>query len=175
MIGIIFLSIFFFLVFYLLVAPLYLEIDSDCGYFRIRFHHLAMAKLGLTGGSLMLDMKIIGWSKQIDLLARNNPKNAIVKEKMQSSKSAGLPFRKWWMVMKTFRVTTCDVSFDSGSMPLNGMLYPLIYGLGSLTHKHISVNFQNENKIVLVIQNNLARILWAFIISSITHNKNNRP
>ena len=175
MIGIIFLSIFFFLVFYLLVAPLYLEIDSDRGFFRIRFHHLAMAKLGLTSGSLMLDMKIIGWSKQIDLLARNNPKNAIVKEKMQSSKSAGLPFRKWWMVMKTFRVTTCDVSFDSGSMPLNGMLYPLIYGLGSLTHKHISVNFQNENKIVLVIQNNLARILWAFIISSITHNKNNRP
>lgn len=171
MIWISFVLIFFFLVFYLLFAPIYLQVDSRRGLIGISFHQLIKARLQLHDRSLFLEMKILGWPKQVDLLAAPVSKKTRVKERSKITRKSGFRFRRWWMVLKTFRTTTCDISIDTGSMPLNGALYPLFYLLSTRTKKSISINFRNENRIILEIQNNLARMVWAFIRTSITNKK----
>ncbi|HYV90582.1 MAG TPA: hypothetical protein VE978_02320 [Chitinophagales bacterium] len=158
---------------YLLVAPFYLEIDSVEGLCRIRFHFLASAKLRMSESSLILDLKIIGVEKQIDLLAPPKQKKKPVQKKIgRQKKRAGIPFRKVWAMLQSFRINKCDVNFDFGDMPLNGILYPLFQWISILTGKSIRINFGNETKIILEIENNFARIGWAFIKSSFTNLKN---
>lgn len=155
---------------YLLVAPFYLEINSDDGLCRIRFHRLASARLQVRNSSLIIDLKIAGWKKQIDLLAARKKKKKSAQKKIEGKKKkAGISFKKIWAVVRTFRINKCDLSFDFGDMPLNGILYPLFKWLSILTGKNISVNFWNENKIIVEVENNIARIIWAFIKSSVTH------
>jgi hypothetical protein len=157
---------------YLLVAPFYLEIDSESALCRIRFHFLASAGLRVSDSSLILNLKIAGWKKRIDLLAPRKQKKKSVEEKVKRQRKKTLiPFRKIWAVMKSFRINKCELSFDFGDMPLSGILYPLFQWLGILTGKSIKINFWNENKITLEIENNFARMIWAYIKSSFTKNK----
>lgn len=158
---------------YLLVAPFYLEINSDDGLCRARFHRLASARLSVIDNSWILDLKIVGWHKQIDLFAQPTPQKKAV-QRISQEKKAGLPFRKVWAVIRTFRINKCDLSFDFGDMPVNGILYPVVKGVSMLTGKNISINFWNENRIILEIENNFARMIWAFIKSSFTNYKNQR-
>jgi hypothetical protein len=172
MIGLILLLIVLLVFIYLLVAPFYFEINSDSGLCRIRFHFLASARLRVIESSLILDLKIVGWQKHIDLFAVSDKKKKAVQKKIERRKKKSImTFRKIWALTKSFRINKCDLSFDSGDMPMNGLLFPLFQWLSILTGKNIRINFWNENKIILEIENNFARIGWAFIKSSFTKNK----
>jgi hypothetical protein len=45
---------------------------------------------------------------------------------------------------------------------LNGLLFPLGYWLARRTGRPIDVNFTNNNELVIAIDNNVARLLWAY-------------
>lgn len=156
------------LVVYVSTAPLIIEIDSVRGVCQVKFHRIAYAVMRLSASSLMMDLNVVGWRKNIDLL---KTKGKIVKEVLHAErrgeskrkkKKRQVPFRKVVAVFRTFKVKECMVNIDTGDMPVNGVLFPVFYAIQVWSGKMISINFLDENVIRLKIRNNLARILWAY-------------
>jgi hypothetical protein len=159
---------------YLIFAPLCLEINSIEGLYRIRFHRLASARLVANKGSFKIDLKIAWWHREIDPFAARMQS----KKREQSKKSApakrkrpNIDFNVVMAVIKSFRVKKCFVTLDTGSMPLNGLLYPAFYLLSVRTGRTVEINFLDRNEIVLEIENSLARIIKVFIFHSFTNKK----
>lgn len=148
------------IIFYLLLAPFFVEIDSRNGVLlRIRFHLIASASLIFKEDSFFLLVKMAWWQKQVDMFAkRNRSKKTDVKRKKKP-----VPLRKIFAVIKSFRIKKLFVTIDTGDMPLNGLLYPVFYFLKFKTGKDVSINFTDENRIELQLKNNIARMMWAFI------------
>lgn len=159
-----FLILLIFILCYLLFAPFYIEINSESGLCRMRFHKLLSAQLKITESSLIVEIKAAWWRKRIDLLVLIKQKGKPVK-KIEKKKNKNVPFKKIINVIKSFKVTKFYVTICFDDMPLNGILYPLFLGLSLKTKKHFEINFWNENEIVLRIENNLFRIIWAYIKS----------
>ena len=160
---------------YLLFAPFYLEIYSDRGLYRIRFHYLL--SLRLEWGKLLpeLSFRIAGWQKRISWGTGTEesikPEEAPEKEKRASQ---GRKKRKWyksgWLqpqpvlkVLKSFKVEECYVNLDTDDVSLNGQLYPWFYLAGRYIQRPIFINFLGEQTVRLRMSNTLARIVWTFI------------
>jgi len=156
---------------YSLFAPFYLEIDSTKGLFRLRFHHLISARILLEYSSLILEIKSPIWNKRIDLLAQNESKKKTIsedkipeKKKSKSRKKAyKISFKKLKAMLRTFKINIFYVNLDFGDVFLNAKLFPIFLGLRLYTRKNLKVNFIGENEIKIEIENNMARIIWAFI------------
>lgn len=149
---------------YLLFAPFFIEIDSISGLFRIRFHRLASATLIFKESSFFIEIKMAGWQKQIDLLAvkMKEGKPALKKERKEKKQIKAISFRKILAVTKSFRVRRFFLTLDTGDRQLNGILYPLFVFLSVKSGKNITVNFFGENKLIFQVENNFARVLWAY-------------
>lgn len=151
---------------YLLLAPFYLEIDSTSNLLRIRFHQLVVAEIKTSDSSLIMELRVAWWKKKFDLLAENIRKEKTVEiKKEMKKKSRKISFSKIKAVIKTFKINKCTVHIDTGSMQTNGILFPVFFWIGKWSRKDININFINENKIILQIENNLARMVRAFIFS----------
>lgn len=157
---------------YLLFAPFYLEIDSIKGFFRVRFHRLASVDLSIKDFSLILDIRVIAWRKEIDLLkAKKTSKEKAAKRKKTDKKKEK---KTSWMkvtpkkiisVLKSFKINKCDILIDSGNVQLNGILYPVFFMASFYSKKNIRINFVNENVIIFEIENSLARMSRAYLSS----------
>lgn len=149
---------------YLLFAPFYLEINSRSGLFRVRFHWLVIARLYLNESSLILDLNIAGWQKQIDLLAERPPLRKISKIEYREERK-NIPLKKIKSILKSFKINKFYLTLCFDTMPLNGILYPIFMWVSWKTGKVIEINFWNENEIILEIENNFFRIIRAYIKS----------
>jgi hypothetical protein len=161
---------------YLLFAPFYIEIDSRSGLCRLRMHRLASADIRFVNASLYLRIRILSWQKEYDLLALKPQSNREVKqtadkpaeaEKGKADKSeTGFRYGFTWprirAMIGSFRISNCHVVIDTGDMPLNATLYPWFYMLGQEMGQTVMINFRGENEIALAVENNIARILWAW-------------
>ena len=154
---------------YFLFAPFFLEINTIEGIYRLRFHKLAECTLNFTPSSVYLDIKILFWKKQLDLLSKKEKsvklKETKTKEKIRNKRTGSIGFNKLKAIVKSFKINKCDISIDSGNMQLNGMLYPFVYLIGRILKQNIMINFINENHVNIKIENNLARIAYAYIKS----------
>lgn len=149
---------------YLLFAPFFVEINSDSGLFRIRFHQFASANLIFDESSIYLKLKIAGLQKQIDLIAaKKKEKKPVVKNEKKKYKK--ISFQKMLAMIKSFRIKKFYLAVDTGNMQTNGILYPVFTLMRISSGKNITINFLDENKLILQIENNLARIMWAYIKS----------
>lgn len=153
---------------YLLFIPFHIEADSETGEFRFRFHWLAEGRLVADETGIVLHIRAAWWKKSIDLLAPQKPKTgkkAAVKKSRRKKRTPSISETLDLIraVAKSFRIRYCFISIDTGSMPLNGVLYPWFYLLGRYTGHTIRINFHGEEIIQLQVQNTLARIVWALI------------
>ncbi|MFZ4613357.1 MAG: hypothetical protein ACOYNH_06710 [Bacteroidia bacterium] len=148
--------------FYLLFAPFYLEIESEINLYRFRFHRVASAKILIENSTLILQIKIAGWNRNIDLLASKIKKEKVAPVKRKSN-TTKIKFRKLMAIIKSFKVNKCCISIDTGNMQLNGILYPLFFWINNFTGKEIRINFIGDNSVSLEVENNFARIFWAYI------------
>jgi hypothetical protein len=161
----------FSVVIYFLFAPFFVEIDSNTGLFRIRFHHLAKVDFVFRESSIFLKVKVAWWQKEIDLLEKKPLKRKkelpVAAGKELKKKEKEFSFRKMLRkikgVMKSFRVRQCFITIDTGDMPANGILYPWFWLLSRATGQTVLINFWGENEIVLKIENSVARMLRAYI------------
>jgi hypothetical protein len=147
----------------LLFAPFYLEVNSVAGLLGIRFWILASARLVVVNDTLICMLYIVGWHKEIDLLVNREPKKIKEPGKPQNKKSSTPALNKIFAVIKTFKVNKCDITIDTGDMTTNALLHPVFYWVGKYTGRHISINFTDENKVILEIENNFARMMWAYV------------
>src|SRR5690242_2490787 len=106
---------------YMLLAPFYLEIDSNHDLYRVRFHHLASASLVLNQESIFLKLKITWWKKEFDLLVtrrKNQVENKRKKRVHKKEVSVMKMGKKIKGIIKSFRVNTCNILLDTGNQPL---------------------------------------------------------
>lgn len=153
---------------YLLFAPIFIDIDSDNNLYRLRFHQLASGTLVVKNYSFKIDLHLAWWKKQFDLFHKKS-ENKITKKTapMKRARHRVISFKVVKALINSFKINTFRVDLDTDNMKLNGMLYPVFYGISRYTGKHIMINFLGNNKIEIQIENNLARMIRAYIYSSL--------
>ena len=152
---------------YLLFAPFFIEIDSRSGLYRVRFLGLASAGLVPKQGSIFINVRILWWQREFDLLAakpktRKQPATKARKKKSKKGSPFLISWRQFRALVLSFRVGKCRIMIDTGDMPLNAILYPWSFMLSAQTGRILLINFHGENAVTLEIRNSLARMLWAF-------------
>ena len=152
------------ILFYLIAAPFYIEVNSSKDLYQVRFHRIASARIYIVNESLFLELSIIGWKTTIDLL-RTRPSRVTKKEQPTRKKSRTFSVRKIYAIARSFKLIKCVVSLDTGDMAMNGILYPGLLWMGAVMRKDIRINFYNRNVVELEIQNNFYRVLRAYISS----------
>lgn len=148
------------LVCYLLFAPFYLEIDSEKGLLRVRFHHLASARLIGENTTLMIDLRVAGWKKKIDLFSREVPEKK--PKAITRTESLNISADQVKAVLQSFKVRRCLLNLDLGNVQWNGLLFPVFFWMSRSTGFSFSINFLDVNEIHLTIENNMARIMRAY-------------
>ncbi len=156
---------------YIFFAPFYLELDSTRSLYRLRFHHLAWVRFKMIDDSLFMQFKILGWTKQLDILkegrkVEQKKSSAIQKTKKIKRAPATIPWKRIRNVLASFRINRCQISIDLGDVQANAFVYPLAYWISVKSKKNIAINFIGKNELVFEIQNSLARMSWAYISSS---------
>lgn len=117
---------------------------------------------------LFIELCILNWTKQFDLQASNKSEPPVNRERRINTKKttkAGIPWKRIWSVIMSFRLNACKIKIDTGNVQANALLFPIAYWIQVKSKKDISINFLGENIIILEIQNNLARMSWAYISS----------
>lgn len=148
---------------YLLFAPFYIEINSLNNLYRLRFHRLISLALKSNTEGFAVEMRLIFWKKDIPLAERGRKQDKAPEPVSGSgSKMRTIDWNRLRNVLKSFNLNTCDISLDTGNMPLNGILYPIVYTISTYYQKQISINFAGHNHVVLEVENNLARIIYAY-------------
>ncbi len=151
---------------YLLLAPFYIEVNTETGLCQVRFHRMAKAGIRIVGNRLQIYLNVAGYTKLINTIdvsgqhLSEKKKKIVVKRKRRSSSIQLIK-----AIARSFRVNRCYVNIDTGDLGLNGMLFPLFFWMSTASGKHIYINFLGENTVVLEIQNRLSRILQAFFIN----------
>ncbi|PWU04383.1 MAG: hypothetical protein C5B52_01595 [Bacteroidetes bacterium] len=148
---------------FLLFAPFYIEFDSRKGLCQIRLQKVVSARICVIGNSLYAEIKMGLWHKKIDLFENQN-KSENKKSKSRDT-TLKIPMKKIWKIVRSFKVDKCELNIDTGYIPLNGILYPLFAWLERRTGKKIQINFRDENEIIFLTRNNIARILWSYLKS----------
>ncbi len=155
---------------YLLLAPFYVEINSVKNCIKMRFHRLASAEIFLADDVPILKITIVGWHRDYDIFKIigekiGEKKSVKLIKKAQRNKTIQRKFRMTFKhalkILKSFQIKKCFITVDTGDMPLNGILFPIVYGIKCWSKKDISINFLAETEVVLVIRNTLARTIRA--------------
>lgn len=157
------------LLLYVLWAPFYLEVDSEQGRYRLRFHRLAYVWLNWEEVMPELWVKALWWQKQIDLAEGEKPKKVAdaLPHKPELKKKRGLP--RWLQikptlaVLRSFSIDECYVDVDTDDVVMNGQLYPVLYLAGVTIGHPVRINFMGDNIIRLQVSNTLGRIAWAYL------------
>jgi hypothetical protein len=147
---------------YVLFTPFFLEIDSTSNLWRIRIHHLASARLLVENNSFMVELTITGWKRRIDILDLKRNKEKPEAEKQRKSGKPKITMTKVKSVIRSFKVNACyvNLSFENGL--LNAWLFPVFSELRRYSGKQFYINFTDVNEVKIEIENNMARIIWAY-------------
>ena len=152
---------------YLLFAPFYLEIDTARAAYQVRFHRLAVAGIAARNHSLVLEVRVIWWKKEIDLgkMLFNGRKSAKKEDEKKPRKHVkrAVPVRKVLAVLKSFDIRECLINMDFGEMTTNGLLFPAAWLASRATGRQIEVNFLGHTILILKVRNTLARMAWAYM------------
>jgi hypothetical protein len=132
---------------------------------------LASGRLSVYNESPVIELRIAGWKKQIDLLKRPARKTKKPTSLNKPHKPVKMPFSLIKELFLSFKVNQFRLNLDLGNMPLNGMVYPLFYWARTYLNKPIEVNFIGEREFILEVENNFAIILKTIIYQKLK-NKN---
>jgi len=163
MILIVLLVLILLLVCWLLFSAFELRIDTRIALASFRWISIGKIFLVYENDTWWLRLQLFFFKKEWTLQQlfsgkrKKLPQPAAGKKK----KSKTIPWRKFFTLLKTFRVVQWKVVADTGNYPLNAQLYPLNFY--PPFQKHVVVNFNDENYVVLVIRNSPWRLLYAWI------------
>lgn len=172
---IIILILLFVLLLGLLIAPMQLYIDTPRQVFSLRWSKLLETRLIGVDDIPKIQLQIFFWRKEWDVFQllsssqkqRKKPSTASQKKPKKRSNrffrmSYKTMFRKAKQVLRSFEVKQCDVRLDTDDFVRNSYLYPIFYMLNGKNRK-LSINYQGEASVQLLVQNRLYRIIAAVL------------
>ena len=164
-------SILLLLLAFLMVTPLVLKVDTIRGDYFLKM--TGLFKISVIPGSESLPhirLRFFFFSYELDPLKlaqkvnKKQGKKKREKEKKKRKKPPsvkGMP-GKLRRVLASFHVKQFHLDLDTGDPILNGYLYPVFFFLNGGNRK-TSINYFGRNELVIVIENRMYHILYAFI------------
>lgn len=154
------------LILFLLLSPLWIELDSSVPVGRVRWWGIGRAELRYEK-EWMAKLRILFFKRTFYL--ERTKKTGIARTKSKKRKQAkntkpGIPFRimikKIRRVLRSFIVEKWQVAIDTGDATLNARLFPLNWMPG--LKGNLLVNFNGEEYFRCRIRNTGWRLLWAW-------------
>lgn len=143
----------------LLLARIVLYIDTREGIYRVSVGRVFRFDLEWPGAVPQPVIRILGWEWRPGFTdaARKKP------ERKQKGKGVAFtPGRLKPGLLKSFRLRRFELELDTGDYVLNAQLYPvnhIVYG----DRVHISINWQNQDRLLLVLESRVIRILYHIV------------
>lgn len=149
---------------WLLVAPMYLIVDSRRNLVGFRWQTIGAAYLLLTRDDLLLRTRIFFWKKDWRPLQwkRSKEKKERKKPSKKKKKKSWMNFRRVRRLLRSFRVKTLRINVDTDDYVVNSYLYPL-FMLLDRSRQSLRVNYEGEFECRLEIENRGYRILNALL------------
>lgn len=158
----IFLILFLLVIFYLLIMPIILFVDTASNKYYVQFKGLAKASFESQKEDIFRVKLTILFFKFYFYPLKNNNFFKTKKSKMRNSKKSNMSIKKGLRILRSFKVKKIFVNIDTGDCILNAKIYPFFSFLKHHTG-NFNINFNGKNKLVLHIQNRPINIIKSFI------------
>ena len=115
---------------YLLFSTIVIDIDTNMAYYSIRFGKLLQLLLLTAPPINTVELKIAFWRKRLKIRTNYFEKISTKYQSTNQSKrktfttQPNFTLNKVIGIVKSFKLTRCNIILDTGNMPLNGFLFP---------------------------------------------------
>lgn len=169
MLWIIILGLFLILLLWLLFSPIYFRVEWNDLNQVVQLHWWGVVRI-----SLLPEMDVWTFRVEFPLFTRSWPMSqwwSSTKEEPQKKAKPGRkrswkPKRPWQLfrrVWRSFHLIRFKVDLDTDDYVWNAYLFPLFRLTNPAGHKDWRVNFKGHNELILIVENRLYRLLYAFI------------
>ena len=160
MIWYVLLLAFLFAISWLMFAPFDVNVDTRIPEIKIAWRGIGNAAINYKQEEWIVTFRVFWFRKKLNLDKIHAPGKKRKQRKKKARKfniQNGLKI--FLAIIRTFKVSVCRLSLDTGDVICNAWLYPLNYFIGT---KYCHINFQDETYLVLKARNNVGRILYAW-------------
>jgi hypothetical protein len=147
----------------LFIAPLELQIDTRIPRVCVRWATIGRAIVTYQNDYWQLNIRVLFFHKEWNLEQLIFGK----KKKARSTRDDEKPIvkrrnwaRKFFNVIRTFRVAKWQIAIDTGDVTKNAWLYALNFSPN--TRQHLYINFIEENYVLLIIRSAPWKLAYAF-------------
>lgn len=141
------------------------EIDTRVPVITIQWKSIGNATLFYEDEVWWLQIRAWFFSKKWNLVqmifADRKKKKKVPQSRKRKSGKKRMPVLKLFKILKTFQIVHWEIAFSADDYTKNARWYWLNFF--PLTRKHLYINFDDKNYLVLVIRNKAWRIAYAFI------------
>jgi hypothetical protein len=155
----------------LLIAPVIIHIDTDNQYYSVRIPILFSTRLEISEYGRRLRNRVffipfsIGFGKRGDdeadpaLEPKTDAGPWYLPAASVSPRQLRFYLNNAMEFIRSFRLKRLSIQFDTGDFTLNARLVPVIM-LARRLNVDVSVNFIENNSLIMVVQNRIYRLLW---------------
>lgn len=148
---------------WMLLSPLQFEIDTRVPIIMVKWKSIGNATVFYKDDELWLRVRVLFFSKKWNLVQMffANRKKQKKSDRRPKKKGTKMSVMKIFKVLKTFQIVQWEMAISEAEDTENAYWYWLFFF--PITRKHIRINFIDGNYLILVIQNRLWRMAYAFI------------
>lgn len=150
---------------YLLWMPVVFKINTETKEYYLQFKGLAKASV-MSDPEEVLKIKLNVLFMRFNFFPLRMRRKKKKKKKEAQTKTrktfSSKKVQAIWRMIRSFKIKEFKLDIDTGDYVLNAKLYPAFYLLRHFGN-NVAVNFEDRNRLALVIQNRPINILKSFI------------
>lgn len=159
---------------WILLAPLFVFISTSESRYEAGLRGILTASLKFNGVDIPeVNIKVffikfnIPIFKPRDKKEEEKSKKRVKKKKKKlSGKKIHFFIKLGWKILKSFKIKQLKLNIDTGDVINNAYLVPVF----SMVYKErikLSINYKNQNELILHFENNIGTILWLVVVTYI--------
>ena len=154
------------LLIFILAAPIILCVDTETDDYCIRLGDMFSLRAVTAKDNPGVRLRIGIWKKrwsvmQMDMLSGPKIREAIGTVEGRDKHMSRASMQRFWRVLKTFRLSKCNVVLDTDDFILNAKLFPL-FQFCNRRWGNWKVSFKGDCLLQLEVESRLVRVLYAW-------------
>ena len=144
----------------MIFMPFYFVVDSRHNIIAFEWQPLFKINVLFNEGNLRLKLKIFFFKMSTEPLKWSKSKSSQnAKKKKPKKKAPRWLKRKIIPILNSFKIEKFYFTLDTDDYCKNAYLYPLFKLFSNRKNRKLSINFNGETQLTLIIQNRLSRII----------------
>lgn len=147
---------------FMLFIPIIIEINTIKKIYQIRISMIGSIDMMLSD-KITFQLKLLGIKKTFapfDAIRQQKEENT--KSEIKTGEIKNISTKKLFSLIRSFKVKKIYVNIDTKDYIQNALLFPLFFLLNT-KNRQLTINYFGRNELILVIENNIYRILQAFL------------